>query len=253
MNITINHQNKDYQCDLNQPVTIAIPLKHGEDNPNCFWANPPEFSTIRLGDFVGSIKEGGNVNYQHVSITPHGNGTHTECYGHISDDEEALLTNCLNRYHFIARLITVATTTIDGDEVVSLADYEKSLGDNLPEAIIMRTLPNGAEKKTYKYSGDNPSYLDPSITKHMADHNILHLLLDLPSVDREEDEGRLTAHKNFWDIDGAIRKECTITELIYVPDTVADGLYLLNLQTPNMAIDAAPSRPVIYPLQEVFV
>jgi hypothetical protein len=41
-----------------------------------------------------------------------------------------------------------------------------------------------------------------------------------------------------------------VTELAWVPDSVPDGLYLLDLQVPAFASDAAPSRPVLYPVTE---
>jgi hypothetical protein len=44
--------------------------------------------------------------------------------------------------------------------------------------------------------------------------------------------------------------DCTITELIFVPNTAMDGLYLLNLQVAAFENDAAPSRPVIFALRE---
>jgi hypothetical protein len=44
------------------------------------------------------------------------------------------------------------------------------------------------------------------------------------------------------------RLNATITELIYVPEHISDGLYALNLQCPNLQTDAVPSRPVIYRL-----
>lgn len=76
----------------------------------------------------------------------------------------------------------------------------------------------------------------------------MHLLIDLPSVDKEHDGGKLTAHKTFWNYPKAPRKEATITEMIFVPNAVKDGLYLLNLQVAPFENDASPSRPVIYPL-----
>jgi hypothetical protein len=48
----------------------------------------------------------------------------------------------------------------------------------------------------------------------------------------------------------AKRPRATITELIYVPAEVNDGLYLLNLQVAPFVADAAPSRPVLYPLRQ---
>ena len=75
-----------------------------------------------------------------------------------------------------------------------------------------------------------------------------HLLLDLPSVDREEDAGQLLAHHAFWQYPAQPRREATITELIFVPNEIADGLYLLNIQITSLELDASPSKPVLYAL-----
>ena len=80
---------------------------------------------------------------------------------------------------------------------------------------------------------------------------INHLLTDLPSVDREEDGGKLLAHKAFWKYPEDIRRSATITELVYVPDVVTDGLYLLNVQITSLEVDASPSKPVIYQLTKL--
>ena len=39
-----------------------------------------------------------------------------------------------------------------------------------------------------------------------------------------------------------------MTEFIFVDDDIADGRYLLDIQIAPFAADAAPSRPVLYPL-----
>lgn len=249
MNIELQHNNETYSCNLKQPIDISIPLKNGGENPNCFWADPVRIETIRIGDFVGSVKEGGSVNYKKVVITPHGNGTHTECFGHISADPDGEMTNCLKEFHFIAQLITIPLSTKhNGDEFVSFDSFIKVLDNNTPEAIIIRTTPNSPEKLTREYSGKNPPYLDPAITQYMNDHTINHLLVDLPSVDREEDGGALTAHNNFWNMNAEPRKFSTITELIFVNDIINDGIYLLNLQIPSLVLDAVPSKPILYKL-----
>jgi hypothetical protein len=67
-------------------------------------------------------------------------------------------------------------------------------------------------------------------------------------VDREVDEGKLLGHRAFWQYPGNIRTDCTITEMIYVPGEVRDGLYLLNIQTLAIDLDVSPSRIVIYKL-----
>ena len=82
-----------------------------------------------------------------------------------------------------------------------------------------------------------------------------HLIVDLPSVDREEDGGELGAHRIFWDFAPGqttpppeARPERTITEFACIPKGLDPGLYLLNLQLPAFMLDAAPSRPLLHPL-----
>ena len=89
-------------------------------------------------------------------------------------------------------------------------------------------------------------YLDADLTALLAHHKVKHLLLDLPSVDREEDGGALAAHKAFWQYPENNRMDATITELIYVPEIVKDDLYFLNLQIASIESDASPSKPVLY-------
>ncbi|MGH7784095.1 MAG: cyclase family protein, partial [Candidatus Binatia bacterium] len=59
----------------------------------------------------------------------------------------------------------------------------------------------------------------------------------------------------FWQVEldsfatnAKTRTDCTITELIYVPNEVEDGECLLNLQIAPFAADASPSRPVLFKL-----
>jgi arylformamidase len=247
---TITYQNKAYSFNPLEPLDISMPLHQEELQPECFWAEPVSFETIRVGDFIGSVKEGGSTNYKRLHLTPHGNGTHTECYGHISADVNATIHNCLKRFLFVAQLITVTPQKQDnGDEVIKLEDIEQQLRGTKPEAVIIRTLPNTNAKLIRHYSGTNPPYLDYRITELLASLEIEHLLLDLPSVDREMDGGKLLAHHAFWQYPDNTRCGATITELIYVPDHIQDGLYMLNLQIISLQLDASPSKPILYRLQ----
>lgn len=249
MTTEFEHNGKKLFADLSHPIDISIPIKEGDDNPNCYWAEPVKFKTIVMGDFVGSVEEGGPVNYQQLQITPHGNGTHTECFGHVTADKKATIKNCLKESIFIAQLISLEPEKQGNDLVVSWGNFEKASIDRSVQALIIRTLPNDETKLTRKYSGSNPPYLDARIGSYLYENNIEHLIVDLPSVDREEDDGRLSTHKNFWGFDKKIREGATITELAYVNNSVTDGFYLLNLQTLNIESDASPSRPVIYKIE----
>ncbi|MBK9335171.1 MAG: cyclase family protein [Lewinellaceae bacterium] len=246
MEIHFFRKNKACRADLSQPTDLSLVLRDGPANPNCFWAPAVEFSPVVAGEFVGSTALGGPVNFFNVRINPHGNGTHTECVGHIAR-ERYVLHECLQEHHFWAKLVSLYPRRADNSDRVLYRDqFEEVLEPGEAEAFILRTLPNEDLKKQRNYSGINPPYLHPDAARYLAACGVQHLLLDLPSVDREEDGGALLAHHAFWQYPEAVRQDCTITELIYVPNSVPDGYYLLNLQTTSLDLDASPSKPVIF-------
>ncbi|MFZ2905233.1 MAG: cyclase family protein [Cyclobacteriaceae bacterium] len=252
MIVYFSFSNSNYKADLSRPLDISLPLREGADNPNCYGADAVKFETIRSGSFVGSVQAGGSVNYQKLIVTPHGNGTHTECFGHISADTTATINRSLTSFHFMAELISVLPEQAgNGDWIITLQKVKEKINRLGVEALVIRTLPNHDSKKTQQYTGTNPPYLEPAVTEYLAAKGVCHLLIDLPSLDREVDNGQLLAHKAFWNLEGPIRKGCTVTELIFVDDSIPDGLYLLNLQIASLEMDASPSKPVLYKLEEV--
>ena len=54
----------------------------------------------------------------------------------------------------------------------------------------------------------------------------------------------------FWNTKGVIRQYATITEFIFVNNSIGDGTYFLNLQIAPFENDASPSRPVLYKTEE---
>lgn len=248
MIVHIKHREQSYSADLHQPLDISIPLRDGMNNPNCFYAPYPEMSPVRSGEFIGSTAEGGLVNFFNIKMNPHGNGTHTECVGHIAKEHYAIHDH-LQQFHFIAKLVSLYPRRLDnGDRIIDLALIREVLHPGEAEAIIIRTLPNEDWKLTHSYSGTNPPYLHEDAVRYLVDCGIQHLLVDLPSVDREEDEGKLLAHRAFWKYPDNVRKKCTISELIYVHNEIKDGLFLLNLQITSLKLDVSPSKPVLYSL-----
>lgn len=231
------------------PIDLSLPLKRGSDNPNAFYIGDPEMEPFRMGSFLGKVAEGGPCNVEEIRFSPHGNGTHTECVGHISA-EPITINQSLTRFHFKARLLSVAPEQRAGDQVITLEQLQRGCGDlNGCEAVVVRTLPNGAEKRSQRYSGSNPPYFEAAALDWLQQQGVLHLLTDLPSVDREEDGGILSAHHAFWQYPQQPRLTATITELIFVPDAAADGDYLLNLMIAAFESDASPSKPVLYPIK----
>jgi kynurenine formamidase len=250
MIIQLAFNEKNYSANLDEPLDISIPLREGKNNPSCYWADPVKFETIESGNFIGSVARGGSVNYQKLTLTPHGNGTHTECYGHITADG-ATINETLRRHHFFAELISVEPVHLaDGDFVITREAIQQKI-KHKTKALVIRTLPNTPDKKSRQYSGTNPPYLQADAVLDLVDRGIEHLVLDLPSVDKEVDGGKLAGHRAFWKLPHAPRTGCTITELVFIDWTIPDGLYLMNLQVLNLEMDASPSRPVLYKLAEV--
>jgi kynurenine formamidase len=245
-NITL--ADKTIRVDLSRPLDISIPLHDGPQNITAWYVGPPSIKPHREDGFTASVKEGSSTNFNDIYFNPHAHGTHTECMGHITPEVHSV-NKALSRFFFEAKLITIAPEKVGKDLVISKKQLRKALGENPAEAIVIRTLPNTREKISRQYSHTNPPYLTEEAVLFLAEKGVEHLLVDLPSVDREKDEGALLAHKAFWGIETKLRPSATITEFIYVPHYIRDGDYLLDLQIAPFENDAGPSRPVLYQIE----
>ena len=234
----------EYKIDLSKPLDISIPLKSGIENPNAWYIDPPKINPVVMGNWTGSVQQGASTNFNNIAFNPHAHGTHTECVGHITKDFYSI-NDCLKTFFFTAELITVKPESINDDLIITKQQLKEKILRKT-EAIIIRTIPNKSDKLTKQYSHTNPAYLDEDATIFLKELGIKHLLIDQPSVDKEEDGGALLSHNAFWNTKGKIRFEATITEFIYVPDAIIDGLYVLNLQIASFHNDASPSKPVLY-------
>ncbi|HOD11163.1 MAG TPA: cyclase family protein [Flavobacterium sp.] len=245
---------QNFEIDLSKPIDISIPLTNSDKNPIAWYIEKPEIEPVVFGNWVGKVSEGSSTNFNNIFFNPHGHGTHTECLGHITREFYSI-NQCLKQFFFTAELISVEPESIDDDLVITKNQIEKSLDKKFPNAIIIRTLPNFEEKKHKNYSHTNPPYLSEEAAIFIREKGIKHLLIDLPSVDREEDEGKLLAHKAFWNVKNVTnlnydaRLDCTITEMIFVPNEIPDGSYILNIQIASFENDASPSKPILYKVQ----
>ncbi len=250
------HLNPQQFIETDQPLDISMPLRADEKNVRVWYVDPPRFEAVRANGFIGSVEEGGAVNFRDVYFNPHGHGTHTECLGHITKEVYSI-NELLKSYFCKAQLITVEpekkvdSITGEMDLVITNEQLESIPFETDIEALIIRTLPNDASKCGQDYSATNPAYLAIECIKTINPLNINHLLIDLPSVDRESDGGELAFHHAFWGVPDKPNFQRTITELIYVTNSISDGVYILELQVAPFANDASPSRPVLYAIQKV--
>jgi kynurenine formamidase len=243
---TIFHQGKEYKLDLFTPIDISIPLHASKDCVSAWYVEPIKIEPVRMGDWIGDVSQGGAVNFKSITLNPHGNGTHTECVGHISK-EPFTINACLKRFHFIAELITILPEEQkNGDFIITKKNIQLSLEDKKAEALVIRTLSNSPAKLSAQYSNSNPPYLNIEAIEYILSLGYEHLLIDLPSIDKEVDGGKLDAHHRFWEYPYNTQTQRTISEMIYIPNDIYDGTYILNLQITALENDASPSKPILY-------
>lgn len=247
MQFEFRRNGATYSFDANRFYDLSIPID--TTGPLAWYLSEAKIDPVRDGNWVGAVAEGGSVNFRNIQFNPHGHGTHTEGPGHVEEVVHSI-DRAVDSYHELAQVLTVIPKTLDnGDQVIYWDQIGEVLHGTDAKAVVFRT---SAEDRRHKnWSNSNPPYLDAQVAAELAKMGILHLLIDLPSVDRESDEGKLLAHKAYWQIPENTRHNATITELIHVPAEVKDGVYLLNLQIGPFVNDAAPSRPLLYPLTRV--
>ncbi len=273
MILSLTLAGRAYSFDASAPIDISIPLRFNGAGPGAFHIGPAVAQPVEAGSFVGDTRRGGGCNCETVTLNPHGNGTHTECVGHLTDERRAV-ADALREAFIPALLVSVVTENAgDGDarlEGVPFGDHvitrralvraleaAPAVPSQFRRALVIRTRPNDRGKLTAAYSGNNPAYLTVPAMRLVRELGVEHLLLDLPSVDREEDGGALAAHRVFWELPDTGHESPgagdgrTITEMIFVSDEVPDGPYLLNLQIPSFVLDAAPSRPILFAIAPI--
>jgi kynurenine formamidase len=169
----------------------------------------------------------------------------------------------LNDVFVKAVMVSVEPAKLDRDFVIGESELVNAVSpirqaharttETTATALIVRTLPNDDSKLSRSYDESNiPPYFTTEAVEWIVERGFTHLLVDLPSIDRLFDEGKLANHRIFWNVDpgsravnASSRIDSTITEMIYVPNEVEDGEYLLNLQIAPWEADAAPSRPLL--------
>ena len=246
---------------------LAIPLHFDGPQPGAFGVEPASGGAYRSGSFIGDVSEGGSCNFEKLSLVPHCNGTHTECLGHITSAKFSIREQ-LRDTLLPATLISVEASPALGlkesyrpemgpkDRVISKKALEMALSRSevgFLKALVIRTLPNTKEKCSRNYQDVPAPYFTVEAMIYLGEMGVEHLLVDLPSIDRSDDEGKLTNHHLFWNMkegshetDESTQGTKTITEFIYAHNEVNDGIYMLNLQIAPFESDAAPSRPLLF-------
>jgi kynurenine formamidase len=271
--LEFSRSGRRWRVELHAPFDLAITMEFDGPQPRFFAASGAVSEPLRAGAFTGDVASGASCMCGVYTLSPHCHGTHTECVGHLAGDgtHVAALTPVPPT---LAAVVTVQPGPLGlishdrprlsapTDAVITramLAESAATLAGDPWTALIVRTLPNEPAKAHRHYQGPCPApYFTADAMHWVVEHGVTSLVVDLPSLDRADDGGGLVAHRTYWGLAPGVldsklarRGHALVTELAYVPAAAADGLYLLDLQVPAFGADAAPSRPVIYPLQEL--
>jgi len=283
MQVHLQAFGRRYTAQLSRPTLLGKPLAFDGQQPQHFGVATAKATAYVGGGFVGDVRQGGSCNCAVVTFTPHCNGLHTETAGHLCAYPLPLSDVLADSAHFPAIVISLPARTaaqaaelgddytpafLPDDLVLCAADLHAALArypdlalaygaHEAPRALIVRTLPNSPDKPLRNFDAQPAPFFSRQAMQHIAGLPIRHLLVDLPSIDRAHDEGRLSNHRQFWQMPatGTVARTDvgmplrTITEFAYVPDNLPDGRYLLNLQAPGFELDAAPSRALLWPLR----
>jgi arylformamidase len=278
MNARLEVAGHEVQVDFARPFDLSVELDFHGSQVRHFGAPRASSQPYSVPGFSGSVASGASCNCESITLIPHCNGTHTEGAGHLTLDP-------LHVHRLVPReplpALLLSVNPVPSGESPESSDPRPQPNDLLvtrsaleaawpagpppgpraaeppfaPRAIVIRTLPNEPAKRTRDYTDTTAPYLTREAAQLLVERGFEHLVVDLPSIDRSHDEGRLTAHRLFFGLPAgdtalahAERSQCTITELAYIPDDATDGYYLLQLQVPAINSDAVPCRPLLYRL-----
>lgn len=257
-----------WTLELGDAVDLTRRLGFDERDPTAF-ALPPARAVAVGGDgWRLRTEDGGSVNCDTVTVTPHGNTTHTETIGHIALERPSIgdlpLPPMLG-----AILLRVATTPLgpSGEGYVGKSAPDDPVVTAAGLEVAFAALPDEARAgwrdaliigtgQTTRSAGDEPvpPYLTTEAVAWIRALGFDHVVLDVPSIDRVVDGGGLSNHHTFWGLptrgdDGAARSmqsatgpDRSITELALVPPGQPAGPGALLLAPARWALDAAPSR-----------
>ena len=262
--IYIGHRK--YKLDLSEPKDLSIPLYFNGEQPNTYGVEKASSVPYQDGQFLGDRRKNGPCNFETYQLTPHCNGTHTECIGHITKERIDILSS-LKDIMIPSYLISIEPEPTQESYSPSLNKEDLLITKKLLQkklsgiskyflkGLIIRTLPNLERKKSQDYMKITPAFFSIDAMDYIREIGVKHLLVDTPSVDRLFDNGILSAHNTFWNTQdkeyNSKTKNKTITEMIFVENKILDGKYILNIQIPAFVADAAPSRPIIFKINDL--
>ena len=263
MKVFVELNDLKYEINILNGVDISIPLDFNNNNPSFYNASAPNVNYYKSSNMEYNLDKNGICNVPVVSFNIHCSGTHTESGNHIIKDCNTI--NNLSIPHFIpSQVVSVLPEKntsesyhvdyLENDLCITKANLSRAIDFKsklFNQGLIIRTLPNQKSKINHNYDDLHHPYLTNDAIEFIKECGFKHIVIDTPSIDRYDDNGKLGNHHIFFKNRNGDINNNTITEFAYIPDTVKDDTYFLNLNISNFKLDAAPSRPYIYYIKKL--
>ncbi len=261
MTINLEYNNQTYQINLNDGVSISIPVQFNKnEHPKFYDESDPEKQYYQSDGVKYDVNQDAGCSVPLIKMNIHCSGTHTETAAHVFKDSH-LISDIANLNFIPTTLVTITPEVnmnekyhvpVDAnDKMITKKILAKHIDENtlFTDCMIIRTLPNNEDKKNKNYNKNYHPFFSNDAIHFLKENGVRHIVVDTPSIDRFDDGGQLANHKIFFmDQDSTINKN-TITELAFIPDKCTDGKYFICIGTPNFKLDAAPSNPIIYKIK----
>ena len=151
MNADVLINSKKYNFDFSKSLDISIPLIFNGQQPNTYGVAKASSVAYQDNEFIGDRRKGGPCNFETYIVTPHCNGTHTECIGHITNERVSILSS-LKDVFIASTLVTVSPklssdayipNLTNSDLVVTkddLLDLLRDIPDHLLKGLVISCL-----------------------------------------------------------------------------------------------------------------
>ncbi|MFC2155259.1 cyclase family protein [Acidobacteriota bacterium] len=255
-------KNETKTFHLGQPRTVSreVTFYPETKSVNGFYLPRIESTTFQYKDqFVGDVQKGGSCNVDILRYVPHGL-THIETSAHIlSWDERAVTLKDIPPQNLCGLVYLMDLTHLEAKpgQSIDRRDIEARIKKiTLPITMLALKTRASLLPQDTDFSGKDYLYLHPEAAQAIHDFKPrLHcLILDLPSIDRENDGGQLLAHRYFFGLPRKAhqwvdKEKRTLVELAWFSD-LKEGYYYAVITPPSFQSNAVSTGIFFHPLIE---
>ncbi len=233
-------------------INVSRTIDPNTSSSGAFYLDQPSAETVEFpGQFIGDVDRGGSCNVSYLTFCPH-NVTHIETSAHVLSPECSPPTVAdLENAALIGRVFLIDLSYLDTSYNAKIdMEHVKPHLDTLTQQINFVAIKTKSSDlpETFDFSGRGFMALSQKAGQYLHDfksqgHPMAGLVLDLPSIDQESDEGKLLAHRAWFGLPmtGHVaddQEKRSLVELAYF-NKLTQGYYNIHISPPNFRTDAA--------------